>query len=560
MYTKKAIYILFMLIVWKSELSAYSINTLEVFFDNQLVAPDLPYCEDGIITYCADQPIQVQVHVVASNNTDANGFTIEVISYATGTPYLMFTNIRAGFFSCLYDFEIEPGEIPNGEYYIKASCSFTGYPGVIHDAETCPIDITTVVCGLVEDALNWSAPKSRSNTSIATAEYKIYFVGDNRKIYNLYWDGDSWEQSILNSGAPLAMDGIDICATTNNVYYVGDDGKIKNLYWNGSGWSYTTLVSGQPTVRTNSNLYFAEDKIYYISESNDKIYNLYQSGGTWYSSLLNNSAPSVRENSRFVADIGKVYYVAASDNKVYNYYYLGGGSWDYSILTSSSSQVLLNTGVEIESGKIYYTANDNKIRRQVWNGATSIWTEYLLDASQTLVDAGEQVYVKDGRVYFDHNGWLYYLERTAHSWDSFALAPCPAGPSSISTKLAASTIIPESDQKIYYVGSDRRIHSFYYVPCRLNIALDKSFDDDNEITLYPNPSSGEINILNNIGELNNCKILIFDLNGELIYTQTENSNIPLLGSIKLSVNLPKGVYLVKLISNDNSRTGKAIIQ
>ena len=86
---------------------------------------------------------------------------------------------------------------------------------------------------------------------------------------------------------------------------------------------------------------------------------------------------------------------------------------------------------------------------------------------------------------------------------------------------------------------------------------DFSFDEvdsiseskEGETTVYPNPSqNGEFSIKSNskIGQ-----IQVFDLIGNLIYNNFENSN-----SIQLNLNLPSGIYLIKT----NHRTQKIVVQ
>jgi len=67
--------------------------------------------------------------------------------------------------------------------------------------------------------------------------------------------------------------------------------------------------------------------------------------------------------------------------------------------------------------------------------------------------------------------------------------------------------------------------------------------------LYPNPTDGILNI----GNRNLTKIQIFDLTGKLV---KEFNPIPL---VDLS-NLSKGIYLIKLISDEGTITDKIIIK
>ncbi len=83
-----------------------------------------------------------------------------------------------------------------------------------------------------------------------------------------------------------------------------------------------------------------------------------------------------------------------------------------------------------------------------------------------------------------------------------------------------------------------------------NIILNVS-SVDNEIVVYPNPSSGFFKVETS----NPCDILISDITGKIIYQKDNYFN----ETINLSNNTP-GVYIIKIIENNIQTTKKLLIK
>jgi hypothetical protein len=82
------------------------------------------------------------------------------------------------------------------------------------------------------------------------------------------------------------------------------------------------------------------------------------------------------------------------------------------------------------------------------------------------------------------------------------------------------------------------------------------FDKDNFMSVYPNPSDGQLNIRvkNFVGEVN---IQIIDINGRVVY-RVENENFSSL--LKLNLNhLASGIYILKVSGEGLSYTEKIIL-
>ncbi|HSF89929.1 MAG TPA: T9SS type A sorting domain-containing protein, partial [Saprospiraceae bacterium] len=78
----------------------------------------------------------------------------------------------------------------------------------------------------------------------------------------------------------------------------------------------------------------------------------------------------------------------------------------------------------------------------------------------------------------------------------------------------------------------------------------------NEITLYPNPSSGQIHVRLDSFTPGNATIIIRDLQGNLI----EENMCLFDGHVEISTqSLPSGLYLLTLINANTLYTGKFVM-
>lgn len=88
--------------------------------------------------------------------------------------------------------------------------------------------------------------------------------------------------------------------------------------------------------------------------------------------------------------------------------------------------------------------------------------------------------------------------------------------------------------------------------------INSNADKEHVISLFPNPSSGFVNI--NLGNsvVRNASISIIDLTGKVVYNAAVNNSA---NSIKVSTNnFESGLYFVTVYTDDFSETAKLIIQ
>jgi hypothetical protein len=81
----------------------------------------------------------------------------------------------------------------------------------------------------------------------------------------------------------------------------------------------------------------------------------------------------------------------------------------------------------------------------------------------------------------------------------------------------------------------------------------EEYNNGKLINIYPNPSNGEISIVNNINPTNYYQVEIFDSNGKTVLKDEIISN-------KLRLDLTNGLYMMKLKDNDKIYIKKLIIK
>ncbi|MFN3908407.1 MAG: S8 family serine peptidase [Flavobacterium sp.] len=99
-----------------------------------------------------------------------------------------------------------------------------------------------------------------------------------------------------------------------------------------------------------------------------------------------------------------------------------------------------------------------------------------------------------------------------------------------------------------------QINSFSLNFCRLTTNASLLDFDNNQVTLYPNPNNGIFNVFSSSESINSIEI--FDIHGRVVFSRIVNSNAFNINT----ESLPKGVYMVRLNSENNSSTKKMIIK
>ena len=218
------------------------------------------------------------------------------------------------------------------------------------------------------------------------------------------------------------------------------------------------------------------------------------------------------------------------------------------------------------------TNNDAEISRP--HGIGSIWSTILWDMSWALISE----YGYDDNLYTGTGGNNIAMQLVV---DGLKLQPCGVGFVSGRDAILAAVdindlIVDKTEAKcmLWDIFADRGLGfsasqgtpgsrtdqvEAFDLPTADVLNCSLSVGDDIAISpfkVYPNPSSGEINI-NVAGAQGEGNVSIFDINGRRVFTQ----NVSLEGTVQIQAqNLATGVYIMQVRGVNASQTTKLIIQ
>jgi hypothetical protein len=107
-----------------------------------------------------------------------------------------------------------------------------------------------------------------------------------------------------------------------------------------------------------------------------------------------------------------------------------------------------------------------------------------------------------------------------------------------------------NDTALTYVGSDLKVDEMHFKSQPLSTSV-PTFHIENEISIYPNPSTGEFNIVSSLFNVENVEV--YNAVGDRVISKNINSKSSIL-------NLrDEGIYFVKMNSNGKTFTKKLIV-
>lgn len=176
----------------------------------------------------------------------------------------------------------------------------------------------------------------------------------------------------------------------------------------------------------------------------------------------------------------------------------------------------------------------NEIRQNLW-GITVIGTA-TADLG-TTDDPGNNIFSENG-----NGGEIYALYNNSTNSIS-ALQNCWIE--------GQESTYEDVENVIFHQVDDEGLGEVTFDPflCGINMSVvDQSMA---KFKIYPNPASHKVVLESS----ENGTIRLYDLNGKLVYSAKKNST-----KQQISLNLPKGIYLVELDSNSSKTTQKLIVQ
>jgi hypothetical protein len=111
------------------------------------------------------------------------------------------------------------------------------------------------------------------------------------------------------------------------------------------------------------------------------------------------------------------------------------------------------------------------------------------------------------------------------------------------------------DTLLSYVGSDLKIDAIHFKSQALTTGI-FSYKKDNSISVFPNPTTGRIQI--QVSGVHVQSIEIFNATGEKVYS-TLNFQQQTLNEADLSV-FKKGIYFIEIYDGENFYSEKIVVQ
>ena len=122
-------------------------------------------------------------------------------------------------------------------------------------------------------------------------------------------------------------------------------------------------------------------------------------------------------------------------------------------------------------------------------------------------------------------------------------------------RINANIVIPEVDNRTYQVRYWNVIDNSFIFDSSIGI---KKQDIVNSLSVYPNPTTGMINVVVNNSKQSNLTIEMRDIQGQLVYSNKVNSVLNHREAI--DINLAKGMYFLSVNNGNDINVKKVIVQ
>jgi hypothetical protein len=405
---------------------------------------------------------------------------------------------------------------------------------------------------------NWS-----DNQAIEKAIDIVYAGGNMTSETYQEWTGTAWVNSELYS-----------YTYNSNGYQLTEIAQI----WGGSSWinsyqySYTYDANNNEltqTYQTWSGSAWVNSGLYTNTYNSDN-YELSQVYQTWSGSAWNNSSEYLFTYNSNNDETSEEYETGSGStwtpSSLYTYSYNASNVEIIELYQGWSGSVWVN---ELQYLNETFNANNDCTYEveQVWNTVSSAWDNgaqyyFTYDAnnnntsqeyqywSSTLGWVNEELYLY---TYNSNNDWTFYAEQ---SWINSAWV----------NELTESATYDVNNLELsfiynYYNSTGTLATSgdsdYYYFTDVLGVNNIKA--QQNNITVYPNPSKGIFTLSITNYELGITNVEVYNMLGEKVYSQPTVQSSSFIVDLN---NQPSGVYLYRVISESGTLVGegKLVVQ
>jgi hypothetical protein len=142
------------------------------------------------------------------------------------------------------------------------------------------------------------------------------------------------------------------------------------------------------------------------------------------------------------------------------------------------------------------------------------------------------------------------------------------------TSITLTTYDPVTNEPIYEIYPEIKNYGMIYAATHgrgifrnesfKEVGIDEFFtnknSNENNLTLFPNPASGDIKVSFDLKNNSDIQIMIYDLGGKMVHFSSMKGLTPGHQLVDLKVqSLSKGTYLVNLVTNEGASTDKLVI-
>lgn len=193
----------------------------------------------------------------------------------------------------------------------------------------------------------------------------------------------------------------------------------------------------------------------------------------------------------------------------------------------------------VDGSKIIYAWMDTDPTLSEVNVYPDIYVKMFDVATATL---GPKINLTAGTDYDAMNYWMYLADITFDKGSYYQV------------HISTSTLQTNSNNPVDH----EYITGVYLDETGNLIASVNDLPLDAAIAMYPNPTSGELNISFNNIAAGNYNVSVYNTIGSLVLNQNMNVNGAVIRTINLN-DLPNGIYMVQ-VSNENGSTTKKVIK